>query len=77
VTEAIVEAALLLVGQNGVGLGRFLEAFLGVAVVRVAIRMMLQRQLAIGALDLLIGGRALDPEDVVVVAFAHVSAHVP
>ena len=71
VAEAIVERPLLLVGENGVGLGRFLEFLFRLAVARVAIGMMLQRQLAVGAFDLDYGRLALDAEDLVIITFAH------
>ena len=74
--EAIVERALVAVGEHGIGLGRFLELLLGVVVARVAIGVVLQRQLAIRALDLLVRRLALDAEDLVVVALAHAFRHL-
>ena len=71
VAEAIVARALVAVAEDGVRLGRFLECVLGLLVARVAIGVELQRQLAIRALDLLIGRGARDLEDLVVVALAH------
>ena len=44
-----------------------LEALLGLLVARVAVRVVLARQLAVGLLDLLVGGVLADPEDLVVV----------
>ena len=70
-TEAIVAGALVAVAEDRVGFGRFLEFLFGLLVARVAIGMVLQRQLAIRALDLLLGGRAGDLEDLVVIALAH------
>ena len=52
VAEAIVGRALLRVGEHGVRLGRFLELLLGGLVAGIAVRVVLQRQLAVGALDL-------------------------
>ena len=72
--EAIVAAALVGVRENGVRLGRFLEFLFGGVVAGVAVRMVLQRQLPIRALDLLIGGVFRHAEDFVVVAFAHALA---
>jgi hypothetical protein len=69
--EAIVETAFLAIGENRVGLGRLLELFLGLFVPRVAIRMVLQRELAVRALDLLIGRIPLDAQDFVIVTLAH------
>ena len=71
VAEAIVAGALVAVAEDGVGLGRFLELLLGLLVALVAIGVELQRQLAVRALDLLVGCRAGDLEDLVVVALAH------
>ena len=53
--EAVVEAALLGVGEHRVRLGRFLELLLGRLVARIAIRVVLHRQLAVRALDLAVG----------------------
>ena len=69
--EAIVARALVGVGQHRVGLGRFLELLLGGLVAGIAVGVVLQRELAIGALDVLIAGVARDAEDRVVVALAH------
>ena len=45
------------VGEDRVGLGRLLEGLLGRLVARIAIRVVLQRELAIRALDLPVGRR--------------------
>ena len=62
VAEAIVETALLAVAADRVGLGGFLEAFFGGLVARIAVRVPLQRQLAIGNLDFGLGRAAIDAE---------------
>ena len=72
--EPIVAAALVRVGEDGVRLGASLNCLLGGVVARIAIRMVLQRQLAVGALDLLVGRVPRDAEDLVVVALAHALA---
>ena len=72
--EPVVAAALFRIGENGVRLGRFLELFLGGMIAGVAIGMILQRQLPIGALDLLIVGVFGNAQNVVVIAFAHALA---
>ena len=72
--EPVIPAALLRVGENGVCLGRFLETFLGGMIARVAIGIILKRQFAIGALDLLIVGVFGNAQNVVVIAFAHALA---
>src|SRR5438552_1950807 len=76
VAEAIVGGALVGIGEDGVRLGAFLEALFGLVIAGVAIRVVLQRELAIGALDLALACRALDREDLVVVPLACLrSAH--
>ena len=67
--KAVVGGALLLIAQHGVGLAALLEAFLGLMVAGVAVRVKLQRQLAIGALDLAVRRDAGDAEYFVVIAF--------
>ena len=56
-TEAVVQAALLRVGQDGVRLRRFLERLLRLVIAGIAIGMEFQRELAIRALDLYIASR--------------------
>ncbi len=74
VAEAVVQAALLGVGEHRVRLGALLELLFGGLVARIAIRVVLHRQLAVRALDLDVGRRARDAEDLVVVALAHAFA---
>ena len=57
--------ALLGVGQDRVGLLDLLEALLGVLVAVVRVRVVLARQLAVGLLDLLVGGLLVDAERLV------------
>ena len=71
VSKAVVQTALLAIGEDGVRLGRFLEAFLGLAVVRIPVGMVLQRELSILALDLLVRRLALDAKDLLVIALTH------
>ena len=68
--EAVIARALLGVGQDGVGLAAFLEALFGARIVGVSVGVILERQLAIGALDLDVGGRTGDAENLVIVAFS-------
>ena len=70
VAEAIVGGALVGIGEDGVRLGAFLEALFGLVITGVAIRVVLQRELAIRALDLALACRALDREDLVVIPLA-------
>ena len=69
--EPVVDMPLVGVGQHAVRFGGRLELFLGVPVSRIAIRVVLQRQLAVRALDRLIVGSLRDTEDLVVVALTH------
>ena len=68
-SKAVVCRPLVRVRQDGVGFAAFFEFLFGVRIIRIAIRMKLQRQFAIGALDLLIIGFAGNPKNFVVVAF--------
>jgi hypothetical protein len=70
VTKTIVSRALVGVGQNRIGLAAFCEFFFGVGIVGIAVRMVGQRQLAIGAFDLLIGSCTGNSQDLVIVAFS-------
>ena len=54
-----------------IGLAGLLEPFLGCVVAGVAVRMVLHRQLAVGALQFLVGGLAGDAQNLVIVCFAH------
>ena len=67
---AVVLLALLGIRQDVVGLGDLLEALLGRGVPRVAVRVVLARELAVGLLDVVGRGLLVDPEDLVVVACA-------
>ena len=74
VSEPVVQTLLLLIREDRVRFGRFLERFLGLVIAGIAIGMELQRQLAVRALDLLLRRVALDAEDLVVVPLGH-AAH--
>src|SRR6185503_4083171 len=69
VPKTVVHAPLFGVGQYGIRLAAFLELLFGVRVVRITVGMVLQRQLAIGALDLLIACAPLDAQYVVIISF--------
>jgi hypothetical protein len=69
VSEAVIGGALLLIAQNRVGLAALLEALFGLGVSGIAVRVKLQRQLAIGALDLAVSRGASDAEYFVVISF--------
>ena len=59
VTEAVVDAALLGIRQYRVRFAALFEFFFRVGIVGVPVGMKLQRQLAIGALDFLLGRTTL------------------
>jgi hypothetical protein len=65
----VIHAALFSVGQNSVGLAGFFEFFFRVRVVRIPVRMVLQGQLAIGALDFLITRAARNTKNFIKIAF--------
>ena len=72
---AVVSGALLLVGEDLVGLGGFLELALGLGVARVLVGVELQGHLPIALLDLLDRGLALDGQDFVVIALGRRHRH--
>ena len=67
--EAIVGAAFVGIRQNAVSFAALLELLFRVGIVGVAVRMELQRQFAVGALDFLLARPTGNPEDLVVIAF--------
>src|SRR5262249_11103730 len=74
VPEAIVQAALLTIGEHRIRFGRLLEGFLRFVVARVAIGMIFERPFSICALDLLVCCLAIESENLVIVALHH-AAH--
>src|SRR5690606_11894007 len=68
--EIVVGGALLLVAQRLVGLGDLLETLLRVRLLG-DVRVVLAGEAAVGLLDLVLGGAALDAEDLVVVLVLH------
>src|SRR5581483_8913669 len=75
--EAVVLCALLRIHQNAVSLGAFLEFLFGAGIIGIAVGMVLQRHLAVGALDLLLAGGAADAQHLVIVAFAVTGQSAP
>ena len=69
VAELVVAGSAGRVRENLVGLGGFLELPLGIVVPGVLVGVMLEGQLAVGLLDVLFPGIAVDPQNLVVVAF--------
>src|SRR5450631_1062562 len=72
VAELIVSRSLARIGEDFVRFLGFLEFLFRGFVVRIAVRMMFHRQLAIGLLDVLVGSVAIDAQRGVVVALRHV-----
>ena len=66
---AVVALALLGIAEDVVGLGDLLEALLGAGVL-VRVRVVLARELAVGLLDLVLRGLAVDAQRLVVVTRA-------
>ena len=66
---AVVDGALIGVGEHGVGFADFFEFFFRVRIVGIAVGMVLQRELAIGALEFDLGDSAGHAQHFVVVAF--------
>jgi hypothetical protein len=69
VAKAVVGGAFFGIRQDGIGFAAFLEFLFRVGIIRIPVRMELQRQLAIGTLDFLLGGLARDSEYLVIIAF--------
>jgi hypothetical protein len=70
VTESVVQSTLLLIRQNGVRFAALFELLFRIRVIRIAVGMVLQRQLAICALDLDVRSRAAYAQNFVVITFA-------
>src|SRR5262249_140232 len=68
VAVRVVGLALVGLAEDLVGFLRLLELLLGVLVVRIAVRVELHRELAIGLLDVVLGRILVHAEDFVVVA---------
>jgi hypothetical protein len=69
VAVAIVYGPLFGIGEHGIGLADFFEFFLSVGVVRIAVRMELEREFAIGALQFLFRDRLGHAENFIVITF--------
>jgi len=65
--ERVVDLPLLLVTQNIVGLGDFLESFLSLLITRIHVRMIFARKFAKGLANILRRGRLLYAQNSVVV----------
>ena len=71
VPVVIVRGALVRVGEDFVGFFGFLEVLFRFRIVRIAVRMMLHRELAIRLLDVVFRGVFVDPEHLVIISFCH------
>src|SRR5438876_8407992 len=70
-TKPVIPSSLLAVGENRVGLRRFLKPVFGLTVIRVFVRMVLQGQAPVGTLYFLFSRRTRDAQNLVVVTFTH------
>ena len=68
---SVVGGALLGIGKDAVGFGRFLKLLFGGMIARIAVGMILQREFAVGALQFLLPRAAGDAEHFVIIAFRH------
>src|ERR1041385_1012077 len=65
----VITSALLRVHEHAIGFSAFLEFFFRLRIARIAVRMPLHGQLAVRALDLLLGSRAAHAQYFVIIAF--------
>ena len=70
VAETVIAGALLLVREDGVGLGNLLETLLGLRIVRIAIGMALQSKLPIGFFEIGFACAPLDAQNLVKIPLA-------
>src|SRR5262245_41596128 len=70
-TEPVITRATFGVREDAVGLVYLFKLLLRCMIAGIAIRMVLQRQFSISALQLLFRGAPVDAEDVVIISFAH------
>ena len=68
-SETVIPRSLFAIDQHGIGFAALLELFFRLGIVRVAVGMVLQRQFAVGTLDLLLAGGTGNTQDFVVIAF--------
>ena len=69
----VIGGAFLRVAQDAVSLCGFLEFLFGFGVVRIAVGVVLERQLTIGALQYILVGAAGDTQNFVVISLAHLA----
>jgi hypothetical protein len=73
VAEAVIRGLLVRIREHLVGLSQLLELLFRGRIVRIAVRVVLQGQLAVGLLDLIIGGVLGNAQDLVII---FLSSHV-
>jgi len=71
VPKTIITFALLGIRQHSIGFSRFLKLLFRARVVWILVRMMEQGQTTVGAFYFLIGGRAVDTQNFVIISFTH------
>src|SRR5262249_20124978 len=71
VTITVIETTLFRIMQHFVRLRCLLKFFLGFRIIRITVRMILKRQLAIAFFNLVFGGCACYAKDLVVIPFGH------
>jgi len=69
VAETIVGRAFIRVDEDIVSFAELLKFFLGMGVIGIFVRMKLDRELAISALDFLLGNVVLNTENFIIIAF--------
>ena len=69
----VIGGALLRIAQGLISFTNLLEILLGSFVAGILVRVIFDRQLAVGLLDFLIGSGPLQTENLVIVAFGHLS----
>src|SRR5262249_59507541 len=70
-TEAVITRTTFGVREDAVGFVDLFKLLLRRLIAGIAIRMVLQRQFSISALQLLLRGAPVDAEDLVIISFAH------
>ncbi len=66
---AVIRGALVLISEHGIGFAHFLKLFFRVGIIRIAVRMKLQRQLSVRALKFHLSHGAADAQHFVEIAF--------
>jgi hypothetical protein len=69
-TKAVIQRSLVAIGKNRVRLRNLLKLIFRIRIIRIAVRMVRHRQLAIRALDLDVRSRTRNPEHFVIITFS-------